>query len=437
VSDYNELKREAESLRKANNHQMALTAYEKLLNLYENQCNEWEHWGYAHSLYKLKRYKEALSALRNAYVKFQNSPKIRNLYAWSIYQTEINKKIDNEEIYIKAAKAIFKLAKQSDEYSPYTITVLKLLDHFKQKPNYPSETILQLTELLSPNELSTKTLSYTDEKGKTIEFASHKEQWYMYRTKALYENERYAECIDVCQEILKQLKILHYANEIWFKRRIALSNAALGDIEKALKILIELLSKKKEWFIELEIAQLYNDRGDKKAALKYAVDAALNVGDIDKKIGAYQLLFELLEKNNKIGEAKTHLEFIFAIKREFGYKIDQELNALCEKYNIDETKKAKQLKAKLEIIWAELKFEGKEMNYGIIDAILENGKAGFVKDEGGNSFYFLLRDFKNGLKLAVKNAAVTFYVVDGFNKKKNRSTKNAVNVRLYTQNVVQ
>lgn len=64
-------------------------------------------------------------------------------------------------------------------------------------------------------------------------------------------------------------------------------------------------------------------------------------------------------------------------------------------------------------------------------SVLPNKKAGFIRcDEYPDNLYFSMNEFKHNITLAKTGQNVTFYEADGFDKKKNKQVKNAVNIYL-------
>ena len=51
-------------------------------------------------------------------------------------------------------------------------------------------------------------------------------------------------------------------------------------------------------------------------------------------------------------------------------------------------------------------------------------------DEYPDNLYFSMNEFKHNITLAKTGQNVTFYEADGFDKKKNKQVKNAVNIYL-------
>ena len=432
MQDYQSIKKRADELRKSKKYADALPLYKKLWEEHRENCNEWEGWGYALCLKHLKDYQKALEISREVYKLKPNFENIKNVYAWCVYYTEIAvEKVNDEQRFLKAGEAILELSKQEDQYSPYTQTVFKILEYLNNKAIYPTDKILEWTDKLNFKILDNTPFSFTDNQGKTRELAPKKEQYFMWRTKALLEKGRFDECIKLSQEALDIFEKFHYDNDVWFFWRIALSYKGLGQPEKALEQLKSLLKRKNEWFIHKEIAEIYLEQGNHEQALKFAIDSALGFGDADKKLNVYKLLSEILMSKNQNEEAKKHIEFIYQIRKAKNWKMDIDLQNLINQFQIDTAKTIdlKNFEKELKKLWEKLKFSNQTQLTGTIKSILPNGKAGFIESENKKSYYFQLRNFKAKPELAKVGQKVTFFLEEGFDTKKNQKTENAVNIK--------
>lgn len=440
----NQLKKQASDLRKAGNYSEALLLYEKLWNEYRQNCTAWDGWGYAQCLYKAKNYKLALDVCREVYKIDKDHSANKNLYAWCIFQTEFNQEnIQDENTFLKAAEAITKLTSQSDKFSPYINTVFKVIDYFNNKPIPQVDKVLEWLQKLDVEKLSDEPIPINNEnqqseeksdknkKQKIKELASDKEKYYMLLIKALYKNGSYEQAIKESEKALKAFDKLHYDNKVWFQRYAALSYSKLGNNNKGLKILTELLKKKNEWFIQRDIAEIYFAQKDYSNALNYAIDGILNFGDDDKKIDLYLLLAKLFELFEETLHTKTIIEFVVAIRKSKGWKIDNELQQFITKYNINTNDEfnIKKLKKNIEQILEFKKYENQQLYEGIICQILPNNKAGFIETENKEKIYFMFNEVKGPKELIQVGRKVKFYVVEGFDKKKNQPSKNAINIK--------
>ncbi len=431
MTDFTTLKNQAESHRKNKNYTEAIPLYKKLWEEYRENCDEWIGWGYAYCLSQQKNYEAALDICRKVYKMNSNFKLLRNLYAWCVYYTEIAvDKVKNEQQFFKAGNAIINLTEKDDKFSPFTITVLKILDYLNNKQVYQPDLVLEWSDKLKPELLDTSPFTYKDKSGKSRENPSKREQYFMYRTKALLEKGEYKECILTCENALKSINKFHYDNDVWFKWRIALSYKYLKEYSKALEILNSILLVKKEWFIQKEISEIYFLQEKMQDALKFALDSALNFGSTEMKVNLYKLLADIFRLNNDLEKAKKHIEYIYCIKTNSGNKIDVKTQKWLDEFGVTISGHVDQkiIEKELKELWNNLKFKDQKQLTGVIKNIISDGKAGFIEAEDKKQYYFKSKDFKSKISYLKKGQRVKFYLQEDFDKKKNRKTLNAVNI---------
>ncbi len=429
MTTVNELKQQAQQFRKEKRYQEALSLYRDLWENHREACNEWDGWGYAFCLSKQKQFERALVVCRAVYRVAPEFQLNNNTYAWAIYHTQIAvEQVRDEPTFLKAATAILKLCRQDTPYSPYVRTVLAVAKHFENPFDAPA--LVRWLTKVDGKKLRDDVFSFTDPQGKRRELASDRERYYGALSKALLALEDYQACIAVCREALDEVAVFHYDNDLWFRWRIALSKYYLGDTHEAIPMLESLLQKRREWFIQHKLAEMYADAGDSEKALAYALDAALNAGDTDKKLKLFGFMAELFAQLGRTEDAKDHLALVYRIRKERNWKISNELYRQMQAFSIAEgdIPAGKNLVRRLRARWNAIKYEGQKQYRGTISTILPNGKAGFVATDDGTSYYFRVKSFNGRRKLLQPGLAVTFYLEDGFDAKKGRATKNAVNL---------
>jgi hypothetical protein len=433
MNSFQDLKKNADDLRKNKQYKEAVEIYTKLWSTKRDKCDIWVGWGYAFSLKYLQKYEKALQICREVYKMKPDFHYNNNLYAWCIYYTEISiDEIVNESKYLKAAEGILKLTSQEEKYSPYTITVFKVLDYYNKKPIPQAKELIDWTSRLDSTFIDDQPFKATTKDGEQKELASKKEKYYMFRTKAFFENKNYNKCIETSKQALDILNIFHSNNDIWLKRFIAKSNYNLGKLDIALSQLNEILLLKKEWFIQKEIADIYFKKQEYKKSLKFAIASALNFGKFENKIHLFELLFEVLNALNNKDLAKKHIEFVCLIRKKNQWNFNDNFSQLLAKLNIDleNLPNYNKLKSNLQKEWDNLKNADRIIFYGKIKTILPHGKAGFVLSDNNESFYFSVSNFKTDKRNLSEGLKVSFYLEDSFDKKKNQKSKIAVDIAL-------
>lgn len=258
---------------------------------------------------------------------------------------------------------------------------------------------------------------------KDMELASDFENWYAYKTKALAKLGKWEECYVLSKEALEKIEKFHYSNDVWFSRRIALSKKNLGNIEDSIKELQTILKRKREWFIEKELAELYYEKGNIESALKLATDAMNNFGPLEFKVDLLYLLGKILRQQDKLELSFQHFSLSKLIRQAEGWKLPQKLFDELRKFTFPEIPQTdfKKLKNELQKYWDSFKApqtktfdrqrtsdNSKTTNdnnlEGEIVRILhdnERGKVGFIKSNGKEHYFSVNPKFQFISKIAV------------------------------------
>jgi len=281
-----------------------------------------------------------------------------------------------------------------------------LLKKFKDKPSVNWAVVNKFCDLVSFDNLDTdcKTIE-VERKGekKPMELASDKENWFAFKTKALFETQQYQECFELSKKALETFEKFHYSNEIWFARRIALSKKHLGNSEEALNELLQVLRRKKEWFIQNEVAEIYKENGDFDKAFKYAIEAINNFGDLEYKVGLLVLIANILEQKQEKELSFKHYMLSKLLRQQEEWKVPQTLDYALQNLGFAQIplEQLPNLKRELKNYWNTFKQEQtktfnksktttNENIEGEIVRILhdnERGKVGFIKSNGKEHYF--------------------------------------------------
>jgi len=435
MSDFFEIKQKATALRKHKDYEKAIEFYKEMEKSFSSLCNEWDLWGHAYCLKKLERYSEALEVCRKFYRMNRDFVQGNNLYAWCIYHLEVRKeaeKIENEENFLKAAGAIVNLCKDDkySEYTPYKSTVFRVLDYLKSKPVFPAKEVMKWTDLLEPEKLPSDCYSCKNKKGKNIRLPSFKEKWYLVRTDALEEMKNYSECMELCREALSSIPSKDFLHSIWIKRRIALCKWRTGNMEEASLELKEILSIKREWYIQHEIAEILYDSGKIEEAMEYAAEGMVNRGEPEKKWKLFMLAGIILKTQGKVDFAKKHILFSFKLREEKGWKIPEKLEKLIRELEMDTSSgpSAEELHKELKSYWKGLKSSDLPLYKGTVKRIFANGTSGFIAGDNGKDYYFKVISFKGKEERLEEGLKVRFHAVKSFDRKKQKESEEAVRI---------
>lgn len=276
----------------------------------------------------------------------------------------------------------------------------------KRKPSPNWKLVNDFCNQIDPNLLSTDCSTIqVERKGRTqdMELASDFENWYAYKTKALMKLGKWQECFDTSKEALEKIESFHYSNDVWFSRRIALSKKNLGNAEDTIEELETILKKKREWFIQKELAELYFEKDDLGAAFKMAIDAINNFGPLEFKVDLLHLIGKILKKQGESDLAFKHFSLSKLVRQDEEWKVPQKLLDELNQFGQPEIplSELKNLKSELKKYWNGFnkndnknKTSKHSSNAGNLQGEIikllhdnERGKDGFIKS-GNNEFYF-------------------------------------------------
>jgi len=423
----------ADELRKSGHFEEAVAEYA----LVWPDGDVWTGWGYAHCLRKAGRCKEALEVAKAVHSLDPDFRLGRSIYAWTLYDVHIRRATDPEPDVLRAANTIVQLTSDDQAYSPTSalaITVLHTAKLWAGKGR--GLRVLELLEKLDVNRLSVDPGKGTDEKGRLRELASRKEQYYSLRTRSLERLGRWQECLDTATRALSECGRLHHDNEIWFARRIALAKQRLGRPEEAVAELQHLLERKPVAFLHTDIASAAWDAGNYDCAFKHALHALLAPQDVGFKLEAARLMAEILWKREEKEQARNHIRLCLAVRDARGWKLTEDLAKLQSTWELSgPLGRPESLLGELRPFWEQWREGLSPRNAGVITRILPNGRAGFIRGEDKRDFYFDTRDWKEPKARLSEGIRVTFATKPSFDRKHQRPTVVACEVRVQSDGV--
>ena len=431
INEYQDLKNQAENLRKQRQFAQALPIYEKLWEQRGDNPDKWVGWGYAQCLRKLERSDEALDICREVYRIDPTFDINNNLYGWCVYDIGIKQQEESfdEGRFLQAAEAITQLTRHED-YSPYERVVFSVVHHYERykdtpKP-IPHHLIVEWLEKLNPDVLSTEANRGSDGKS----YPSPKEDWYSSWSKALMGLERYEECATVCSQALSEIRKFHYDYDVWFRKNRAESHLALHEGEKALPDLEYMMDRKPDAWVRHKYAIALYSLGRLKEAIGYACEAALPHQRLGFRWEVYLDLGNMLAEAGDLENARQHILLAVAIRRDEGWeKTPQGLQNALQTLDLVEADvpNAKTLHRQLQPFWKSMKPRPKTTDTGVIDFLHGNGKSGMILSDSGEKYFFGMRSFQ-GETDAEAGQRVRFNLKKVINQKTEQTELHAVDI---------
>lgn len=420
----------ANQLRKDQNFAKAIKIYKATWLENSLQFNEWDGWSYAYSLFKLSHYTDALHMCRELYPRFKHFELLQSLYARCIYYTQFKTNSDVPlATLVEALKGIMILSPLDQPYSVAPKAIFSYTKSAMKQKTIPWEEIEYWLKKIDPELLAIDPYKMKIANGKSVEIASDIERWYANILKVKAALNKPKELLQLLEKARSKGIVWHYNNDIWFARKEAFAYAQLNQQEKAVNILRQILAQKQDWFLIYDLAKLVNEEKERRQLL---CEAALSKGKPTMKLKLYESLYnEFLSSNIK--EATLHLCLIKALRRENSWDISEfVLNNISQSGLECNEDQSLNLIKQLRQIWKRYlpkeNIQEARRLVGTIKTILPNGQSGFIVS-GKQSFFFGTYDIRNKSTLFI-GQKVTFEVIDGFDKKKNKMSKKAAKIDL-------
>ncbi len=431
MSDFSNLSRQASDLRKKGNPMEALDVYKKLFETFLTDCQEFEWWGYAQCLLKLDMYQDCLDISGKGLEKFPESVYIRNVHGWALYHVVIKPGPgSNRAAFFEAARKISEISKPGDKYSAFNLTALEVFDVLEDNYQENGDTILAWIERMDVAGLQTNTFSFVNEQGRTIEIASQLEKYHTAKVKALYECGHHEKCITAANEAFAAISGFHYGNDVWLRRIKALALSETNVIDEALKEFRWILTRKQDWFLKKEMAEILMKSGKLDEALVMALDASDDPGEESYKVSLFNMVAQLFKEKGLEYEAAVHARLCNALRQEKGWHSDPEALEIEASYTGSTALPADlpALRKSAEKIWEQWQ-PSPERIMGEINRMLPHGNAGFIKGTNGQSYYFKIKDVADkGLQIA-EGLKVSFVESDSFDPVHNKASVIATNIK--------
>jgi tetratricopeptide (TPR) repeat protein len=360
-------------------------------------------------------------------------------------ETTINHQYSKSELIHKIEKYLPLILEVNNDFAYSVVSNLfsSVLKVEKNKPNVNWTLISDFCDLIPYEHLHNdcRTIEVV-RKGqkKLMELASDKENWFAYKSKALMKLNMFQECFEVSSQALDLFDVFHYSNDVWFARRVALSKKNLGNVTEAISELEQVLRKKKEWFIQKELASLYKETGDIEKSFNYAISAINNFGDLEYKVDLLYLLGEIFTQKQDDDMAFKHFALSQLIRLNEGWSVPPKLQAALLPFERSALTvyQTQELKSELKKYWNSFKTENNiprqntnQRQAGKIDRILhnnENGIDGFIRFDGNKSIYFRVNTTEDILKQISIGLAVNFKVLPATEDKKERAIQLKIQV---------
>lgn len=427
-------------LYKSQNFEVIIDLHRQLNNTQDYE--EWDYFYLASAFNKLQQYKYAYEIGLECKRKFKEFKNINNVIGWSLYYGVIknfNEEVDNVNNILKCVDYITTICEQ-EKFSPYELVVQKIIKIIYSKVDTQIDYRLgnKYLDLLDPDKLSNEQ-RVVKKDGIEKKVMSERENWYLKKTKSLYELKMYSECLEIINNKLPVEKEFYSTPSVLIRGRFSESvekilryrqaccYIALSDYITAKKILLDLTGRFTDWWIYEKLYQIYKNKGKFKSALKNASIALLRDNQHKARVKMLEDVGDYLMNNGYTKEAQYHYSLVRLVRKEEGWKESNRMETLINDETVKLSDKRDTLKY-LNDFWKTYKYMGVKFRKGTIDRIMEGGTSGFVNCTNGNRYYFVINSFLKKPKNINIGDRVKFIPTEGFDKKKNRKSLQATDI---------
>lgn len=423
MSNFTPDEKKGKALLDQKNFSAALPHFQGLWNQNISSNRQWVGWYLSRTLRGLKQSEKALEICRETYQINPQFDRIRELYAWCIYDLNIKHRIKDENLFFKAANAIIELTKPNDVV--YKITVFAVLKFLKTDEEGVSQSsspkkVLEWIEKLDPQFLSCDQRPLPN----SHPYPSEYERYASIKSKALLSLNRAEEVLFCCKDAKDVLKnnMVHLH---WFIWREGKAQVLLKQYQDAIQSFSEVLKIKKDWFVHYALAEAFFLSENIEKALYHSAQAALGHAHIEFKWKIYVLLAQIFFSKGDKKIACLHIQLAYSVRSGAGWSQSKDIEQLLERLDYSPKEEgvcAKEVEGKLQSIWQNIRPPTDHTGYIVL--LHQNGKSGNIEGSNGKKYFFGIQkhqDLREGDQ-------VNFNVIDSVNRKTGESEKHAVDV---------
>ena len=414
----------AEALRNSKNY---ADACQKFAELWQQSPSHFIGWRYAFCLRKLGQLEDAERIAREALAKFPDDKYTKSTLAWILYDKELKPAKERSDLghIIRVANQILTLNSDKMILTKVVLAVMKVAKHRK---NW--QTLLEWSDRVRAEDLDNQPMSFNSKHG-----MSEREVWYVNRANTLLQLERFDEARRFAQAALAD-----FPNEVFLRRTAALALARSGDLATGIVEMRSLLTHPRaDWYMKAELAELEYLSGNYSEAYRLICDSmSTSRQSVEFKLEYFVTLAQIALALGKLDIAAEHIALARAVRIDQGWKIpsalvqvEQDIRAALKESSRDWPilpRDSKQLERICRRRWQEGATEGVQFFRGTVKPYPEGRHFAYIKrDDGGEDVYVLVRDLPRNCNQPYSR--VEFALKKGYDKKKDRESVQATNVR--------
>jgi len=432
MSNHFEKSREANELRKSGQVEKALVLYRELS---KDSLDPFVAAGLLHCLRKQRFFEEALPLCDDMLQQHTDSDWCRNEIIWTLIQGKLERLDESASVEETASVAVSILALNPRESATKWRIVRRVLKAAKSRNRW--DIISHWVYKVNPEELSTVPMK--DDLGR--EGWCDQAVWYNYRVRSMIETGDKEQAISLTQTAIDRFP--HQSK--FFRRLEALAALRLARLVEAEKIYSNLCSTSRpDWWILHEHAQVLRELGKPEEALRLMCKAAASHKKLDSLVSLFADIGFLCSELQLRKDARNHLLLCKYVREEQRWSIPHSIDTALSSLNKELAELAfptdlKDSLATCRTFWFRTlgvhddprvqSLERKKIRQTLRGKLILGHAERpfcFISSESGDSFFCLKSDLP---KEITDGATLVFDAIPSFDKKKNKESWKAVNIR--------
>lgn len=436
MSDIAELKQKANELRKAKAFEEALPIYKIL---WKETGDRFDGSGLLHCLRKLELFDEAIALADVLITKYPDFDWCRNEVKWTYLQGMLGKSSEHDSLEKILDKANKIISLNPKDIAAKTV-VFRVLKAAKATGHW--DTVNEWVVKIEPDSLDVN----RSRNDLNVEGWADQALWYNYRIRGILEKagadtEEIKQAISMATDASERFP----KQRRFFLRLKAWGNYILGDLDESEKIYQGLCSgNKADWWLLHEYGKVVKDLGRREDALRLMCLAARSNPRLESMITLFADIGMLCIEIEDLQAARAHILLNRYIRDEQGWAspktitdtidgLNQSIGDGKEPDSLTEALRICRIKWK-EIVGEEDSLDGSALKkrkamYGLSGKV-NLGRSDhpfcFIITQNGQSFFCYKSDLPPN---TADGSEVTFEALPSFDKKKNKESWKASNVK--------
>ena len=412
-------KQMANNLRKNQKYEQAEAIYKELYESRESR-DGYDTAGYLHCLRKQRKFAEAIRTADQITPELLEIAWCRNEMIWSYIQGIL---MDNDTDFESKASAFSRIMELKPDITAVKVSLFKLFKEAKKLKRF--DFIRENIDLLKPEDLAEQ-----PDKANVKSEWSDRALWYYYKAESMLK----------CDENIKALDLIETSadkfpkQKKFFLRLKAKALDSLGDIEKALSVYEGLCSvPHPDWWLLNEYGAMLAGQGSPEKALPVLLLSSGLMPKLDMKVLLLQNLGIVYRDLAQYELSFYHLMLARLVREDKSWSIPDTLSAVMKDVSSLFTAPEKHLSidellqiCKKEWLKAKPSASADKRDIRGTVAISSPDKPFCFIKSGKESYFCYTKDLPDGIS---NNQKVIFDIVPSFDKKKQRESSRAVNIR--------